>query len=135
LATIPANAYEELQQAITELKEFGVEISKDNPIVMDLPYYSGADVYTNRAQTLKQSVEEALQGCVVVNLVSCADAKEWYCAGYYTESGKDANYTLYDVSGWVLTTVIPQPTSTPCSVTAQVTWLSASVSSNTAFAQ
>ena len=96
----PANAYEELQQAITELKEFGVEISKDNPIVMELPYYSGADVYTNRAQTLKQSVEEALQGCVVVNLVSCADAKEWYYAGYYTESGKDANYTLYDVSGW-----------------------------------
>lgn len=96
----PANAYEELQQAITELKEFGVEISKDNPIVMDLPYYSGADVYTNRAQTLKQSVEEALQGCVVVNLVSCADANEWYYAGYYTESGKDANYTLYDVSGW-----------------------------------
>ena len=96
----PANAYEELQQAITELKEFGVEISKDNPIVMDLPYYSGADNYTNRAQTLKQSVEEALQGCVVVNLVSCADAQEWYYAGYYTESGKDANYTLYDVSGW-----------------------------------
>lgn len=96
----PANAYEELQQAITELKEFGVEISKDNPIVMDLPYYSGADIYTNRAQTLKQSVEEALQGCVVVNLVSCADAQEWYYAGYYTESGKDANYTLYDVSGW-----------------------------------
>lgn len=96
----PANAYEELQMAIEELKEFDIEISKDNPIVMDLPYYSGADVYTNRAQTLKQSVEEALQGCVVVNLVSCADAKEWYYAGYYTESGKDANYTLYDVSGW-----------------------------------
>ncbi len=96
----PANAYEELQQAITELKEFGVEISKDNPIVMDLPYYSGTDIYTNRAQTLKQSVEEALQGCVVVNLVSCADAQEWYYAGYYTETGKDANYTLYDVSGW-----------------------------------
>ena len=96
----PANAYEELQQAITELKEFGVEISKDNPIVMDLPYYSGADIYTNRAQTLKQSVEEALQGCVVVNLVSCADTQEWYYAGYYTEYGKDANYTLYDVSGW-----------------------------------
>ena len=96
----PANAYEELQQAITELKEFGVEISKDNPIVLDLPYFSGSDIYTNRAQTLKQSVEEALQGCVVVNLVSCADAKEWYYAGYYTESGKDANYTLYDVSGW-----------------------------------
>ena len=96
----PANAYEELQQAITELKEFGVEISKDNPIVMDLPYYSGADIYSNRAQTLKQTVEEALQGCVVVNLVSCADAQEWYYAGYYTETGKDANYTLYDVSGW-----------------------------------
>lgn len=96
----PANAYEELQMAIEELKEFDIEISKDNPIVMDLPYYSGNDIYSNRAQTLKQSVEEALQGCVVVNLVSCADAQEWYYAGYYTETGKDANYTLYDVSGW-----------------------------------
>ena len=96
----PANAYEELQMAIEELKEFDIEISKDNPIVMDLPYYSGNDIYSNRAQTLKQSVEEALQGCVVVNLVPCADAQEWYYAGYYTESGKDANYTLYDVSGW-----------------------------------
>lgn len=102
---------------------------------MDLPYYSGADIYTNRAQTLKQSVEEALQGCVVVNPRFLCSAQEWYYAGYYTESGKDANYTLYDVPVGVLTTVIPQPTSTPCSVTAQVTWLSASVSSNTAFAQ
>lgn len=96
----PANAYEELQMAIEELKEFDIEISKDNPIVMDLPYFSGSDIYTNRAQTLKQSVEEALQGCVVVNLVNCEKAADWYYAGYYTETGKDANYTLYDVSGW-----------------------------------
>lgn len=96
----PANAYEELQMAIEELKEFDIEISKDNPIVMDLPYFSGSDIYTNRAQTLKQSVEEALQGCVVVNLVSCEKAADWYYAGYYTETGKDANYSLYDVSGW-----------------------------------
>lgn len=96
----PANAYEELQMAIEELKEFDIEISKDNPIVMDLPYFSGNDIYTNRAQTLKQSVEEALQGCVVVNLVNCEKAADWYYAGYYTESGKDANYNLYDVSGW-----------------------------------
>lgn len=96
----PANAYEELQMAIEELKEFDIEISKDNPIVMDLPYFSGSDIYTNRAQTLKQSVEEALQGCVVVNLVNCEKAADWHYAGYYTETGKDANYTLYDVSGW-----------------------------------
>ena len=96
----PANAYEELQMAIEELKEFDIEISKDNPIVLDLPYFSGSDIYTNRAQTLKQSVEEALQGCVVVNLVSCEKAADWYYAGYYTETGKDANYSLYDVSGW-----------------------------------
>lgn len=96
----PENAYEELQKAIEELKKFDVEISKDNPIYLDLPHYSGSDIYTNRAQTLKQSVEEALQGCVVVNLIPCADAQEWYYAGYYTESGADANYSLYDVSGW-----------------------------------
>lgn len=96
----PANAYEELQQAITELKEFGVEISKDNPIVLDLPYFSGSDIYTNRAQTLKQSVEEALQGCVMVNLVNCEKQEDWLYAGYLTETGKDSNYSLYDVSGW-----------------------------------
>lgn len=96
----PANAYEELQQAITELKEFGVEISKDNPIVLDLPYFSGSDIYTNRAQTLKQSVEEALQGCVIVNLVNCEKQEDWLYAGYLTETGKDSNYSLYDVSGW-----------------------------------
>lgn len=96
----PANAYEELQMAIKELKEFDIEISKDNPIVLDLPYFSGSDIYTNRAQTLKQSVEEALQGCVMVNLVNCEKAADWYYAGYYTETGKDANYSLYDVSGW-----------------------------------
>ena len=96
----PANAYEELQMAIKELKEFDIEISKDNPIVLDLPYFSGSDIYTNRAQTLKQSVEEALQGCVMVNLVNCEKSADWYYAGYYTETGKDANYSLYDVSGW-----------------------------------
>lgn len=96
----PANAYEELQMAIEELKEFDIEISKDNPIVLDLPYFSGSDIYTNRAQTLKQSVEEALQGCVMVNLVNCEKPADWYWAGYYTETGKDANYNMYDVSGW-----------------------------------
>lgn len=131
----PANAYEELQQAITELKEFGVEISKDNPIVMDLPYYSGADVYTNRAQTLKQSVEEALRAA----LLSTSFPVQMLRSGTMQVTTPNparmltTPCTTYPVG--VLTTVIPQPTSTPCSVTAQVTWLSASVSSNTAFAQ
>lgn len=50
--------------------------------------------------------------------------------------GKDANYTLYDVSGWGPDYGDPATLPRhPCSVTAQVTWLSASVSSNTAFAQ
>lgn len=36
----------------------------------------------------------------MINLVSCATQDDWYYAGYYTDLGSDANYDIYDVSGW-----------------------------------
>ncbi len=57
-------------------------------------------IFSKGAQSFKEAVEEALQGCVMVNLVNCEKPADWYWAGYYTETGKDANYNLYDVSGW-----------------------------------
>ncbi|MDD6160019.1 MAG: ABC transporter substrate-binding protein [Oscillospiraceae bacterium] len=96
----PSAAAAELDKAIAELAASGVEISAANPIQVDLPAYAGSEVYLNRANVFKQSIESALGGKVVVNLVQCVDAKQWYYAGYYTDYGYDANYNIYDVSGW-----------------------------------
>ena len=96
----PTAAAEELAKAVEELAAQGVEVSAENPIYLDLPTYAGSEVYLNRANSFKQSVAEALGGAVVINLVECADAQDWYNAGYYTDKGSDANYNIYDVSGW-----------------------------------
>ncbi len=96
----PANAVEELNVAIEELAAEGLEISAENPIYLDLPAFTGSETFANRANAAKQSIEAALEGKVVVNLIECVDSAAWYYAGYYTETGADANYDLYDVSGW-----------------------------------
>ena len=95
-----ANAVEELNLAITELAAQGIEISAANPIKFEVPYYSGSTSYANRAQAYKQSIETALGGKVQVVLVDCPTADEWYYAGYYADTGDQANYDMYDVSGW-----------------------------------
>ena len=96
----PDNAVAELQIAIEELAAIGIEVSAENPIYVDLPYPSNNEVYTNRANALKQSVDSVLGGAVIMNLVECVDMMEWYNTGYYTSFGNEANYDLYDLSGW-----------------------------------
>lgn len=96
----PEAAMEELKIAIEEVKEYGLEISPENPVHLDLPFPVSNEAYTNRANALKQSVETSLQGNVVINLVSCADFPEWSDCGFSCETGAQANYSLYDNSGW-----------------------------------
>ena len=93
------NAKAEMEIAIKELKEVGVYIDAENPIQIDLPYYSASESRTNMAQVYKQSLESILEG-VKVNLTECVTADEWYYCGYYTESGNEANYDMYDLAGW-----------------------------------
>lgn len=94
-------AVAELETAIEELKEQGVEISAENPIYVDLPYPSNVELYSNRANSIKQSVEAALgEYGVVVSLVECADTDEWLYTGYYINDGTEANFDLFDLSGW-----------------------------------
>ncbi|MGM9662312.1 MAG: ABC transporter substrate-binding protein [Oscillospiraceae bacterium] len=97
----PDNAAAELEQAIAELAEDGVEISEENPIYIDLPYVSSVELYANKANAYKQSVEASLGGKVVVNLVACSDITEWYYCGYYTGYGYDSNFDVYDLTGWI----------------------------------
>ena len=96
----PEAAVAELDAAIEELAAIGVEVSVENPIYLDLPYFSGSEAYGNRANAYKQNIESVLGGKVIINLLDCVDSKTWYYAGYYTDFGNEANYNIYDVSGW-----------------------------------
>ncbi len=96
----PDNAAAELNTAIEELAVLGITIDEQNPIYIDLPYPSNNEQYTNAANVVKQSVESALGGKVIVNLTECVDFDQWYGAGYDATYGYEANYDMYDVSGW-----------------------------------
>ena len=95
------NAKSEMAKAVEELAAQGVEISKENPLHFDFPYAQDVDSFANRANAFKKSVEESLDGMVVVDLVACGDGyNEWYDATYYFETAADANYNSCDNGGW-----------------------------------
>lgn len=96
----PENAMEELNIAIEELKAEGLEISPENPIYVEIPYASSNETYANRANYMKQCMEAALGGNVVILLCDCVDTVGWYYSGYYPNSGEEMNCDFIDVSGW-----------------------------------
>lgn len=94
------NAKAYMDKAIEELKADGVEITAENPVVLDLPMPSGTPTYANKANVYKQSLESAFGGLVQVNLVDCIDTTTWLYTGYYTSYGYENNYDIFDLSGW-----------------------------------
>lgn len=96
----PDNAVTFLNKAIEELAAQGYSIDENNPVRLELPYTSSIEWCTNQANALKQSVEKALGGKVILVLADGADSNEWYYTGYYTDYGYEANYNITDVSGW-----------------------------------
>ncbi len=96
----PQAAVQSLQKAIAELGEAGIAVSAQNPIYLDLPYAASVEHYTNRANAYKKSVETALGGCVIINLVAGADLRQWQNAGYFITNGTQANYDICDIAGW-----------------------------------
>ncbi len=93
---------EMLKNAVEELKTLNVNVSKENPVVLELPYYDVSEIYTNRANALKQSIEATTEGLVKISLVECGgeNAQNWYDATYFPEVGDDMNFNLMDNSGW-----------------------------------
>lgn len=91
-----------LAKAVAELKEQNVEITKENPLKLEIPYYDVSDIYTNRAAALEQSIEATTEGLVDIVLVKCGgeDAYNWYYATYFPMAGDDMNFNLMDNSGW-----------------------------------
>lgn len=95
-------ARENLTRAIEELKEKGVTVSRENPIVLEMPYYDISEPYSNRANAFKQSVEASLEGLVQIRLLRTggSNASNWYYAGFYPTSGNLMNYNIFDGCGW-----------------------------------
>lgn len=91
-----------LKKAIEELKAQGVEITKENPIILEMPYYDIYEPYANKSNVLKQSIEASLEGLVKIELVKTggSNALNWYNAGYYPTTGDLMNYNITDVCGW-----------------------------------
>ena len=96
----PEFAKAELAIAIEELAKVGVVITKEDPIVMEIPYAGNSEVRTNRANVFKQSFENTLENYVEVRLLDCVDTAGWLYAGYYPDFGYQMNADLMDVSGW-----------------------------------
>ena len=96
----PTRAVEELSLALRELEEQGIEIDGDNPVTVELPYFAGGDTQTNRAYAYKLSIERTLGEAVRVRLIPCSEKDQVYYAGYYASAGDEANYDVYDLSGW-----------------------------------
>lgn len=91
-------AKEKMQAAIAELAKEGVEISKENPIVLDVPCGAFNDSFNAQGQSYKQKIEEALDGCVIINLVNAKSQSEMSYATYRTNFGTDHNYDIS--TGW-----------------------------------
>lgn len=97
----PDNAVAYLDKAIAELEQVGVEVSAEKPIYLDVPCGVFAEYYNNRANAYKQSIEKALGGKVMVNLVSYEDNTSYADSYYRINNGNEANFdTAPGTSGW-----------------------------------
>ena len=97
----PEESVKYLEKAIAELAQIGVEISKENPIHIDVPYGTFSETVTNRFQAYKQSIEKVTDGRIIVDLVPFADNTTFGYAYYRTTKGSEANYDITPgTSGW-----------------------------------
>ena len=89
-----------LAAAIDELAAEGVEVSAENPIYVDMPVRTDSEVNMNMKQAVKQSVEAATEGAIIINLVEYATRDTYLDATYWYGLGSEANFDINDGSGW-----------------------------------
>ena len=89
-----------LAVAIEELAAVGIEVSAENPIYIDLPVRTDSEVNMNMKNAMKQSIEAATDGCIIINLVEYATRDTYLDATYWYGTGYEANFDLNDGSGW-----------------------------------
>ncbi len=93
-------AKSELDAAIKDLEKEGVEITAENPILIDFGYYSASTINTKMANSVKNSIEASTGGLIKINLVAFDDVYAYYYAGYYPDFGYEMNADLTAMSGW-----------------------------------
>lgn len=93
-------AQSELEIALEELAANGITVDESNPVHLDFVYPSQSTTRTNAVNAFKQQVEKNLGGKVIIDLVDCPNDDVWYATGYNIERGYEANYDLFDLSGW-----------------------------------
>lgn len=96
----PEVAASELAIAVEELKAQGYEISAENPVHLDLANWFGSESFKNEGQAYKQSIESALGGLVIVDIVPFDTAQDWNDATYYPNTGAEENYDISTNGGW-----------------------------------
>ncbi len=91
-----------LAAAVTELAAQGVEVSKEKPIILELPYADAVPVFTDRANVIKQSIEAASEGLIKVELIATggSDRTNYNNATYNPQAGNQMNYNINTNSGW-----------------------------------
>ena len=106
-----------LAAAIEELAAVGIEVSAENPIYIEMPVRTDAQVTMNMKQAVKKSVETVTGGAIIVTLVEYATRDAYLDATYWYGSGDEANFDMNDGSGWgpdfgdpqtYLATMLPQ---------------------------
>ena len=90
----------QLELAIAELAQIGVEVSAEKPIYIDSFYFTGSESNTNMKQAYKQGIESALENKVIVNLVAYEDSSQMSYAYYRNSTGAEANFDISHNSGW-----------------------------------
>ncbi len=90
----------ELELAIAELAQIGVEVSAEKPIHIDYPVRTFDNAYKNAANVVKQSIEAVLEGKVIIDLVDYEKDTDNEHATYRINDGRDANFDLAIASGW-----------------------------------
>jgi len=96
----PEAAKAEMELAVAELAQIGVEISAEKPIYIDSFYFAGSESNTNTKQAFKQGIEKTLEGMIMVNLVAYEDSNQMSYAYYRNSTGAEANFDISHNSGW-----------------------------------
>ena len=98
---MPDEAAKCMDAAVEELAAQGIEVSAENPIYLDWCYRDYSPIGSAMDQAMKQSIEDALGGRVVVNLVSSeGDSNNVSYAAYMGDFGYQFNFDFGGSSGW-----------------------------------
>lgn len=89
-----------LEKAIAELAEESIYVSAERPIYLEMPVRTDNQTNVKQKQAVKQSVEAATEGKVIITLVEYNTRDAYLDATYWYSTGSEANFDLNDGSGW-----------------------------------